>query len=148
MPSDRTLADEMYKKRYFEIADLLDEALGTDEGVRTGEGIVQDVYLLVQLQQEAAQRAGAIRQMANEANARLRSLLLAALGIEDDGRTPLADYVVALVAARDAALAAGRKQAAADAEAAILAAPIGPYVRIERAIEIVHAALGGEPNAG
>ncbi|MEU3452115.1 hypothetical protein ABZ671_00530 [Micromonospora sp. NPDC006766] len=53
----------------------------------------------------------ATRQMANDANAALRAKLLAALGIDDDGETPLAGYVDQLIAERDALMAALRLQA-------------------------------------
>lgn len=43
----------------------------------------------------------AVMQMANDTNARLRALLLAALGTEDDGRTGLDEYIRRLVAERD-----------------------------------------------
>jgi septal ring factor EnvC (AmiA/AmiB activator) len=44
----------------------------------------------------------ATRRMANDANAALRAQLLAALAWDDDGRTPLSDYIAHLVAQRDA----------------------------------------------
>ncbi|WP_431977609.1 hypothetical protein [Micromonospora haikouensis] len=50
---------------------------------------------------EAVACVNATRQMANAANERLRTQLLAALGREDDGKTPLSEYVAALVADRD-----------------------------------------------
>lgn len=49
----------------------------------------------------ANERADATRQMANEANGRLRTRLLNALGLEDDGVTPLTGYVDALLVERD-----------------------------------------------
>ena len=69
-----------------------------------------------QADDEANARILATRRLATDANAALRAKLLAALGIEDDGRTSLADYVDALVADRDAAYDRGRAQAAADPE--------------------------------
>lgn len=56
--------------------------------------VMVDVY-------QVAARAAATREMANAANARLRALLLTALGETDDGRTSLAEYVGALVGQRD-----------------------------------------------
>ncbi|MEU4640865.1 hypothetical protein [Micromonospora sp. NPDC023814] len=38
----------MFKTRYFEVQEVLDEALGTEEEDGSGEGIVQDVRLLAQ----------------------------------------------------------------------------------------------------
>lgn len=56
--------------------------------------VMVDVY-------QVAARAAATREMANAANARLRALILVALKMEDDGRTPLSDYVTALIQQRD-----------------------------------------------
>jgi hypothetical protein len=47
----------------------------------------------------------ATRAMAIEANAKVRAELLDALAWDDDGRTPLVDYVDALRAERDVARA-------------------------------------------
>jgi hypothetical protein len=47
-------------------------------------------------------RLAATRAMFNEANARLRFALLRALGIDDDGHSPLLSYVHTLAAQRDA----------------------------------------------
>jgi hypothetical protein len=60
------------------------------------------------------QNAAAIRASAVKGFRELRLKLLAALGIQDDGQTPLTTYIDALTADRDAAVQRGRAQAAAD----------------------------------
>lgn len=66
----------------------------------------EDMLTSVQTERDEAQNCTVgTRQMANEANTRLRLLLLAALGLADDGRTSLTEYVTLLVDERDKARA-------------------------------------------
>ena len=43
----------VYQQRYLEIRSLLDEALGPEEAEGSGQGIVQDVALIVRQRNEA-----------------------------------------------------------------------------------------------
>lgn len=53
----------MFKQRYFEVQELLDEVLGPDEADRTGEGIVQEVHLVAQQRDEARKVVAALSDL-------------------------------------------------------------------------------------